>query len=381
MRQSMQRIVPLDEQLNHQITETFATVAESDDSWTEKIWCSLFARDGSLQIDAGLGKYHNRNVLDGFAGVSRGIEQWTVRGSRRLDQDPVRLGVGPIEYEILEPLQRVRFALRDNDVQPLAFEVTCTRVLPPFLENPDRQRDPFALRICSDLLRYHQAVTVSGWIQLGGERIELRDEDWVGFRDHSWGVRMDVGVPAPDVFQADRLNGNFILQWSPMVFTRPDGSHYEFHHYLQSVDGRTTYFSGYINESDGSQTPVRDLRDELRYDPQTRRLLGGTIELDMGWGQTRTIEVKAASDTGFHLGTANYFGHRGKNHGIWLGDEHVDGEHYADMTAHETLLAAHQLRDCVIHVGEGDAEGWGIFETMVIGEHARYGLDKQGSFL
>ena len=41
-------------------------------------------RDGGLQLGFGMGKYTNRNVLDGYAGLSRGPEQITVRGSRRL---------------------------------------------------------------------------------------------------------------------------------------------------------------------------------------------------------------------------------------------------------------------------------------------------------
>ena len=71
-----------DEGLNHQIADTFATVVESDRAWTEKIWGSIARTDGSLQVDFGLGKYHNRGIIDGFGGVSRGREQWTVRGSR-----------------------------------------------------------------------------------------------------------------------------------------------------------------------------------------------------------------------------------------------------------------------------------------------------------
>ncbi|HEV7862977.1 MAG TPA: hypothetical protein VGR20_09760, partial [Acidimicrobiia bacterium] len=75
MRQYMQKLVAADELLCHQLPETFATVGESDISWTEKIWASLFAKDGSIQIDCGLGKYHNRDVMDMFAGISRGKEQ------------------------------------------------------------------------------------------------------------------------------------------------------------------------------------------------------------------------------------------------------------------------------------------------------------------
>src|SRR5271155_6248216 len=76
-----------DEQLNHQITDTFARVGQSDRSWTEKVWAMAASRDGSLSVAFGLGKYINRNVMDGFAGVSRGTEQWTVRASRRLSPD------------------------------------------------------------------------------------------------------------------------------------------------------------------------------------------------------------------------------------------------------------------------------------------------------
>jgi hypothetical protein len=85
---SIRDIGPLraaDESLNHQIIDTFAIVAESERSWTEKVWVSIARTDGSLQLDFGLGTYHNCGIIDGFGGVSRGREQWTVRGSREGD--------------------------------------------------------------------------------------------------------------------------------------------------------------------------------------------------------------------------------------------------------------------------------------------------------
>lgn len=381
MRQSMQKIVPADEMLCHQTPETFATIAHADISWTEKLWASLFARDGSLQVDCGIGKYHNRNVIDMFAGISRGKEQLTVRASRRLDRDPDRVGVGPLDYEVLEPLKAVRFVLRENHMLPIRFDLTVTGVLPPFLEAKDAQREPDGFRICSDLLRYHQASTVRGRVWIDGEEIEVHDDEWFGFRDHSWGVRMDVGEPAPDVYRRERLDGNFILTWSPMWMRRPDGSSYEIHHYHQWVGGQTTYFSGFVNEPDGTQVPLNNVQDELKFDPVNRRLLGGKMTFDAGWGKTRTVEIEAAGDTGFHLGTGLYFGFKGHRHGTWLGESHVDGERYADVSDPVTAREVHQLRDCVIRVREGDAVGYGIFESMVIGEHPRYGLTKESSFL
>ena len=41
-------LVPEDELLTHQIVDTFATVGQSDPSWTEKIWSMAHARDNRL---------------------------------------------------------------------------------------------------------------------------------------------------------------------------------------------------------------------------------------------------------------------------------------------------------------------------------------------
>ena len=115
-------LVDDDESFGHQIVETHARVAQVDRSWTEKVCAMAAARDGSLQVALGVGKYTNRNVLDGYVGLSRGAEQVTVRGSRRLFPDPEVSAVGPIRYEVLEPMKRVRFSLEANDCQPLAFD-------------------------------------------------------------------------------------------------------------------------------------------------------------------------------------------------------------------------------------------------------------------
>ena len=53
-----------------------------------EVWTIAQARDNSLQVVLGIGKYTNRGVFDGAAGVWRGTEQWTVRAGRRLSSDP-----------------------------------------------------------------------------------------------------------------------------------------------------------------------------------------------------------------------------------------------------------------------------------------------------
>lgn len=123
------------------------------------------------------------------------------------------------------------------------------------------------------------------------------------------------------------------------------------------------------------------MRDQLKFDPVNRRLLGGTLEFDAGWGKTRTIEIEPLSDTGFHLGTGLYFGFNGQRHGMHLGPDHRAGERIADVSTREAVREVHQLRDLPVRTRDGDAEGYGIFESMVIGAHPRYGLTREDSFL
>ena len=234
MNPNIGKLLAIDEGLNHQIVDTFATVVESDLSWTEKIWLSIPRKDGALQIDFGLGRYQNRNVMDGFAGISRGNEQWTVRASRELAEDPTKTALGPLTYEVVEPLSKVRVRLDKNDVLPLTFDVTFERQLPPYFEDRHAQRDERGFRMVSNVVRYHQGGTVSGWVEIDGKREEVRPDDWFAFRDHSWGVRLDVGSPAPDLRPArdfgDRAmaDSSFLLHWTPLMLERKDGTRYEY---------------------------------------------------------------------------------------------------------------------------------------------------------
>src|SRR3954470_4132464 len=147
-------LVAADESFNHQITDTFATVSQSERSWTEKV-CAMAARtDGSIQLAFGMGKYANRGVLDAYAGISIGKSQWTVRSSRRLGPDFDRLATGPIRYEVLEPMQVVRFSLAANDVLPVSFEWTFTGAVPAALEQREQHRSRDGVRLDADIVRY-----------------------------------------------------------------------------------------------------------------------------------------------------------------------------------------------------------------------------------
>jgi hypothetical protein len=380
-------LVPADETFHHQITDTFATVSQSDRSWTEKV-CAMAARkDGAVQLAFGMGKYPNRNVLDAYAGISIGRQQWTVRSSRRLSPDVERLETGPIGYEVLEPLQVARFSLAANDVVPISFEWTFTGVVPCALEQPEHHRSRDGLRLDADIVRYHQIGTGHGWAEVDGERFELTADDSVSTRDHSWGVRYMVGGPLDDVEDAARPSSvSTTVLWSPVLMERPDGSRYGIHTYYQrhAIAGwQRVELQGGIEHPDGRREPWAALVPRAEVDDVTRRLSSAELAFTMDDGSDRRLTVTAVGDTGFHLGTGLYFGFDGHWHGEWRGDLHVDGEHLVDCTDPDTARRVHQMRDNLVRVDDpvGGGVGYGNLQSIFAGPHPDLGLTEANSFL
>jgi hypothetical protein len=378
------QLLPADEQFCHQITDTFATTGTSDPAWTEKVCAMACAKDGSLQLGFGLGKYTNRNVMDSYAGTSRGVEQITVRASRRLAPDPERTALGPIRYEVVEPLRTVRFVLEPNDVQPIAFDWTFEGTLPARCEDRTHIRSTY--RVAADLVRYHQIGVCSGWLEIDGERHTIDPDTWVSTRDHSWGVRYGVGVEPTDLEPRHAQAGStYHFMWSPILFQRPDGSRYGMFLNFGFATGpgyEHKDVMGGVEHPDGTFERVRMIEPDLRYDPRNRRLLGGSLLLDMEDGSKRHLGVEVVSDTGFHLGTGLYFGFDGHHHGEWRGDLHVDGERIVDCADPDVARRVHQIRDTVVRITDpaGGGVGVGNWQPMITGAFPQLGLDAASSF-
>jgi hypothetical protein len=345
------------------------------------------AKDGSLYLGFGLGKYTNRGVTDGYAAISRGREIRVVRASRELGTEPTHTVVGPVEYEVVEPLRRVRFALAPNAEQPIAFEWEFEGVVPPLVEHPEQSRSRDGLRLDQDLIRYHQSGVARGWVEIEGERTELDPDAWVSTRDHSWGVRHGVGAPDPDLRSADRPPSlAIVVNWCPIVCERPDGSRYALHWFLQrqSVPGwQQEHFQGGVEHPDGSREPFAGIEPEYEVDPVTRRFRRARITFRMADGTTRPITVEKLGDTGLPLGAGLYFGLDGRYHGSYRGALEVEGEHVVDVTEPEVARRLHQLVDHVVRVDDpvGGGVGVGNLQTVFAGPIPELGLDEASSFL
>lgn len=379
-------LVAADESFHHQITDTFATVGQADRSWTEKVCAMAEARDGSLQLGFGIGKYPNRDVMDAYAGVSRGLTQWTVRAAREIGGDHTT-AVGPIRYEVLEPLRVIRFSLAPNDAQPVAFEWTFEGAVPPALEQREQHRSRDGARLDADIVRYHHTGTARGWAEVEGVRTDFDAATWVSTRDHSWGVRYMVGAPVDDVAPAPVPEGvAMLILWCPVLCERADGSRYALHVYYQRHsfgDWQRLEVQGGVEHPDGRREPFAAVIPDLRFRDDNRRFLGGTLRTVMADGSERDLTLTPVTETGFHLGAGLYHGYQGRWHGQWHGPLEVDGDHIADCSVPEVARALHQHRDCVIRVDDPAAggTGWGNLQSIVLGAHAEMGLTQAASFL
>ncbi len=367
-------LVPADEGFTHQVVDTFASVGCADLDWTEKVCGMVLARDGSLQVGFGFGKYTNRNVVDGYGGVSRGVAQWTVRASRRLSSAVDTIDVGPLRYTVLEPLQRVRVQCLPNVAQALTFDLELEGAVPCRLEDREDRRTPEGYRHTANQLRYHQTGLARGWIELDGRRHEVTPDRWVMTRDHSWGIRPAVGVPPPDLppQRGEGRDMDVLAIWNPLLFEQADGSRYAFHQYLlryRAPGFRHERVQGAFEYADGRVEPVRDIVPELRFDPLNHRLLGGCCRVRMPDGEERSITLRPLQGTGFHLGAGLYHGFDGQHHGSWRGDDHLEGEHFADCSLPAAVARLNQFRDCAVEAVDSatGATGWGNCQTWVAG--------------
>ena len=372
-----------DESFNHQIVNTHAAVETADHAWTEKAWVTLMRKDAQLQINFGLGKYSNRNIFDGFAGVQHGTQQRTVRASRVLATGRDIMEVGPLFYEVIEPFKQIRMRLAANAAQPLSFELTFQATMRPFFEN----RDVVVAsgRVASNVIRYHQPGTVSGWVEIDGERSAVKPEEWYGFRDRSWGIREHVGAAPPDLVPgalgasgASKTGSAYHFNWLVSQITRPDGSSYDLAYYFRDFgdENRPAFFSGFINESDGRQLPILHMFPEIAYRQSDKGAMRGRVTAILaGKGanvETRVFEIEAINpEMGFRLLPGMYGPWKGQLHGSFKGESFLDGECVEDVNAPEKTAQNYrwQIRDRPVRIREGENHGYGDMESIILGEH------------
>jgi hypothetical protein len=357
-----------DDFIGHQLPTTFDHVMSSDPAWMERLWYTGHPKPaGDIIFDIGLGWHPNRNVMDGFAGVTVDGKQYTFRASRRLRPDPLTTAIGPLRIEILEGLRRHRLVLEAND-SDLSFDLEFVATMNPHEEEPHFRRR--SGRVTEQMARAQQLGAYRGWIEIAGRRRAVSDDAWLGQRDHSWGIRAEMRTDEsnpPVTFYPP-----FFYCWTTAQFAGR-GLHLFF---KERAPGDLIYISGEEVAAVGAHARKQILLREITHnivwanDPDGQTLQSAEFEASFSDGSRRNLKIRALPARYF-LKAGLYGGLKGWSHGDDKGKLYLEHDVW-DLADPEIRRLARTLSDHVIEVTDGDEVGYGIVEYGVGKGYERY---------
>lgn len=346
----------LDEYPIHQTPLPIARVAGSDRNFYDRCYLNAHDRAGEVFLIAGLGCYPNLGIRDAFATVRVRDRQFSLRLSDALDERSLEQQVGPLQIEVLEPLQSLRLICDHDD---LGIDMTWTGAFPAVLEQPHLMLAEN--RPTLDAQRFAQVGTWAGSLNVGGTTYDVRD--WSGTRDRSWGIR-PVGEPEPPGRSAEQPLEGFWWLYVPLRFN-------DFAVIVivqESADGFRTLNDAVRVFPDGRVEQLGWPRIEVDYAPGTRMPTGARLHLTTPAGEPLLIEVEPLSFIPLHIG-CGYGGDPEWTHGLWKGANWMSTATY-DLADPE--IAGRIPWGVIDHSARATCNGqvgWGLFEHASLGRH------------
>jgi hypothetical protein len=354
-------MTPQDDLIGHQTSQSFAHVGTSDPSWMERLWYTGHAiPNGEIIFDIGLGFHPNRNVMDGFAGITIGSTQHNFRASRHAWPNPLETAIGPLHIEVIEGFRRHRLLLEPND-SGLSFELEFIGTMNPHEEEPHFRRR--AGRITEDMARLQQLGAYSGWLRIGNREIAINPAAWLGQRDHSWGIRGEMRTDESD--PPTTFYPPFLYGWTTAQFAGR-GLHLFF---KERAPGDTIYISGEEVTPIGSKAlRGRKLASighafEFADDPLGLTVKSAEWDVRFSDGSERRIAIRALPARYFLKGGL-YGGLRCWKHGDDKGALYQEHDVW-DLEQSDIRTLVRTLADHVIEVRDGDEIGFGILECGI----------------
>jgi hypothetical protein len=348
--------VPLDEYMVHQVPASLGEVGTTDRNFYDRCYFNAHDRSGAVMLVAGLGIYPNLGVIDAYATIRIGTQQWSVRSSDALDRSSLEMRVGPFLVAVVEPLWRLDVVC-EAEPDNLGFELSWEGSFPCFEEPRHRLRQ--GSRTIIDGCRFCQLGTWAGTILVDGRRIDVRPDRWVGCRDRSWGIR-PVGEPEPPGRWSEEAPSGFWWLYSLLRF-----DDFALIVILQEEpDGTRTLNEAARIWGDGRHEQLGWPEVEIVYQPGTRHPERALIQ----FRRSLQVEIEMLTSVALNVG-AGYGGDPEWSHGQWRGRAWTERAVY-DLT--DPRLVARAPFGVIDHAARARidaAEGWGLFEHASIGRH------------
>ncbi|MFA4835010.1 MAG: hypothetical protein WC749_02920 [Dehalococcoidia bacterium] len=386
-----------DELLCHQIVSTFDHVDTSESNWAEKMEIDVYDSSGGIVVSHGIGKYTNRNVMDGFGAVALKDRQYHVRSSRELHTEPDITKIGPVSLEVVEPFKKIRICLGENEYG-FSYDLELEGVMTPFEEPVGFTR--FKGKIVNHCVRYYQLCRASGKVTVEGKTYKATRDTWYAQRDHSWGIRglmgayraaggwrhpEDKGAPESGLQPNPRDHIPGYLGFLNAAEFKDFGF---FTTYVEGPDGKPFQLGlsgihGYIvypYAANRSPQRIVNQQYQIQFFPGARQLKSLKVDFTLEDGTNRQISMRPMGVGTYTFAVGYFGGYRNWWHGKWMGPSWVQGEKI-DITNENVLgeMFGGGLKHATLECRCGDEVGYGVIQYGAFGELPKYGIKASGS--
>lgn len=356
-------VVALDEFPIHQVPLSMAYVATSDRNTYDRYYFCGGDTAGETYFITGLGVYPNLGVIDAFATVRRGDQIHVLRTSSSATGDRLHPRVGPYSIEVTEPLRSLHL-VADGDDHGLGLDLRWTASHPAVDE-------PYHLirrngRVSVEAQRFAQVGRWSGELRVAGEAITVDSSSWFGARDRSWGIRPSGEAEPAGRAAAGGASGGFWWMYCPMNF-----EDYSIIVIVQEDPDGTRTLNEAVRVWGEQDDPKHEQLGWPEFDFQYRSGTRHPEACTMHLGSRKnpvTIDVTTLNSIPLNCGPG-YGSDPDWNHGLWKGDDWVEG---AVLDLNDPAIKGRIPFTLVDHMGryvhDGNV-GYGLFEHGTIGRH------------
>ena len=356
----------------HQTSEPIAHLATTDRNAYDRTWCNGYDPSGAYMFAAGIAIYPHRRIMDcAFSVVRRGGEQYCFYASRRAPRERTDTTVGPFSLEMVEPMRKMRLTIVKNET---GIECDLTFTARTAAIEEARHTLWHGDRKVIDTTRFDQFGRWEGTITYPEGTIVVDQEVCRGTKDRSWGVR---NAGEPETGGAPVPVQDLFFLWAPLIWE----DHVSHAIFFDDQTGRPLVREGIVapfypsldavpGVEDGRDERMATARHRLEYEPGTRRVARGEIDLHRHSGEVRTITLEPLLR--FQMKGLGYM-HPEWGLGMWKGELAIGSEHFRAEDL-DPLLPQHLHVQQVVRATDGVRTGTGVLEHVCIGRYEPYGF-------